>query len=298
MSRFLRRVVVSVFFTALLLALVRFHAEGKIHIFRFDDDPVGTMRTFYQPIYMPLFVEEGVGSWYGPRFHGKRTASGELYDMHDLTAAHMTLPFGTIVRVTNLQTGRSTLVRINDRGPYIPGRILDLSYAAAQELKLYGSGTAEIKLEVYRFPSGYGGEFVSSSTIGVIAIPEAENNYPFAEQQPRNDGTAIALSYDMQPVEIRVDKARVLHETDCLRDALKTLRTLKKSHSNVVLLAERGTQTTLTAEDCKKSHTGRFRLYKPTEAFQYRLAALQSQRYHLQEPSDYSGEVFIAGSRQ
>ena len=80
--------------------------------------------------------ERGIASWYGDDFHGWVTASGEIYDMHTLTAAHRTLPLGTIVRVTNVVNGRNVVIRINDRGPYVNGRILDLSYAAAKRLDM------------------------------------------------------------------------------------------------------------------------------------------------------------------
>ncbi len=80
------------------------------------------------------FVQEGLAVWYGPGFHGRKTASGEIFDMHALTAAHPTLPFGTRVRVTNLRNGRSVVVRINDRGPFGRRYIIDLSYAAARAI--------------------------------------------------------------------------------------------------------------------------------------------------------------------
>jgi len=92
--------------------------------------------------------QTGRASWYGPGFHGKRTASGERYDKHDLTAAHRTLPHGTRILVTNLSNGRSVTVRINDRGPFARGRVLDLSYAAAQEIGMIGSGTAPVRITV------------------------------------------------------------------------------------------------------------------------------------------------------
>ncbi|MER3480842.1 MAG: septal ring lytic transglycosylase RlpA family lipoprotein [Meiothermus sp.] len=91
---------------------------------------------------------EGRAAWYGAKFHRRRTASGEPYDMYALTAAHRSLPFGTRVRVTNPQNGRSVVVRINDRGPFTPGFIIDLSYAAAGRIGLKGSGT--VRLEVLR----------------------------------------------------------------------------------------------------------------------------------------------------
>ena len=95
----------------------------------------------------PEPVREGMASFYGPGFEGRATASGERFDPADLTAAHRTLPFGTRVRVTNLDNGRSVVVRINDRGPYAKGRILDLSLAAARALDMLHRGTARVRLE-------------------------------------------------------------------------------------------------------------------------------------------------------
>ena len=96
----------------------------------------------------PRESEVGVASYYGRAHDGRRTASGERFDMHAMTAAHPTLPFGTRVRVTNLENGRQAVVRINDRGPHRKKRIIDLSYAAARELGLVGAGTAKVRLEV------------------------------------------------------------------------------------------------------------------------------------------------------
>lgn len=93
-------------------------------------------------------VQTGVASWYGPDFHGKTTSNKEVYDMYDLTAAHNTLPFGTYVMVTNLNNGKSVTVRINDRGPFVKGRIIDLSYAAAKAVDMIGTGTAPVRLEI------------------------------------------------------------------------------------------------------------------------------------------------------
>jgi rare lipoprotein A len=93
-------------------------------------------------------VEHGTASWYGPGFNGHRTASGERYNMRELTAAHPSLPFGTLVEVRNLGTGHAVVVRINDRGPYAKGRVIDLSYAAAREVGVWGPGTADVELRV------------------------------------------------------------------------------------------------------------------------------------------------------
>ena len=95
-------------------------------------------------------VSQGQASWYGPGFYGNRTASGEVLRQGTLTAAHRTLPFGTKVRVTNLWNGRATVVRINDRGPFTGGRVIDLAHGAASRLGVVASGIAQVKLEVLR----------------------------------------------------------------------------------------------------------------------------------------------------
>jgi rare lipoprotein A len=95
----------------------------------------------------------GTASWYGSDFDGKPTASGEPYDMYDLTAAHLTLPLGSYVRVTNLRNGRSIVVRVNDRGPIVPGRIIDLSYGAAEALQFRARGLQRVRLDLINLPS-------------------------------------------------------------------------------------------------------------------------------------------------
>ncbi|WP_022670667.1 septal ring lytic transglycosylase RlpA family protein [Hippea alviniae] len=94
------------------------------------------------------YTQIGIASWYGPKFQGRRTANGEIYNMYAHTAASKTLPFNTIVKVINLNNGRSTIVRINDRGPFVKNRIIDLSYAAAKDIGMIGTGTAPVKVIV------------------------------------------------------------------------------------------------------------------------------------------------------
>jgi rare lipoprotein A len=96
----------------------------------------------------PGYTEEGNASWYGEPFHGRRASNGEIYDMNKLTAAHRTLPFETMVRVTNLNNGKSTVVRITDRGPFVDNRIIDLSLAAAREVDSVGPGVVPVRVEV------------------------------------------------------------------------------------------------------------------------------------------------------
>ncbi|KAK3584160.1 hypothetical protein CHS0354_035240 [Potamilus streckersoni] len=98
---------------------------------------------------------QGVASWYGPNFHGLKTANGEIYNQHEMTAAHKYLPINTLVRVTNIDNGKQTIVRINDRGPYSKGRIIDLSRAAAEQIDMVGRGTANVELEVVQYPSNF-----------------------------------------------------------------------------------------------------------------------------------------------
>lgn len=101
------------------------------------------------PVPVPAgYFEEGEASWYGAPFHGRQASNGEIYDMNKLTAAHRTLPFETVVRVTNEKNGKSTVVRITDRGPFVNNRIIDLSYAAAREIESIGPGVVPVRVEV------------------------------------------------------------------------------------------------------------------------------------------------------
>ena len=113
------------------------------------------------------FVQRGIASWYGMKFHGRRTSSGEIYDMHGMTAAHKTLPIPIYVHVKNLDNGRSTVVRVNDRGPFIDGRIIDLSYAAAKKLGVRGPGTANVEISVV-----HEGQTQPSSVVRAIPLTD------------------------------------------------------------------------------------------------------------------------------
>lgn len=104
----------------------------------------------------PESGETGLASWYGHPYHGRASASGEIYDMEQMTAAHRTLPFGTIVRVHDLDNDKSVDVRINDRGPFVDGRVIDLSHAAARAIAMIGPGTARVRLEILSAPAAVG----------------------------------------------------------------------------------------------------------------------------------------------
>jgi peptidoglycan lytic transglycosylase len=123
------------------------------------------------PLIPGTYVEQGIASWYGKPFDGRRAADGEVFDMNTLVAAHRTLPFGSIVRVTNLNNGLQTEVRIIDRGPFVEGRVLDLSRAAAQALQMIGTGTAPVRVELISDRALASGDF----TVQVGAFSQRVN---------------------------------------------------------------------------------------------------------------------------
>jgi rare lipoprotein A len=123
-----------------------------------------------QPAVPGEYVEEGVASWYGIPFNGHRTSNGEIYDMHQFTAAHRTLPFNCVVRVTNLNNGKQTEVRINDRGPFVANRVIDLSLSAAQAIEMVGTGTANVRLEILSGPNPHVGAFAVQ--VGAFKVQE------------------------------------------------------------------------------------------------------------------------------
>jgi len=125
-------------------------------------------KIYYPKKYIPIgYTQEGIASWYGPNFNGQKTSNGEIYNMYAYTAAHKTLPMNTIVKVTNLRNHKSVIVRINDRGPFVANRIIDLSYAAGKKIGLNITGTAPVKLQVIRFK---GKNYVSGYKIQIGAF--------------------------------------------------------------------------------------------------------------------------------
>jgi rare lipoprotein A len=123
------------------------------------------------PFVPGIYVEEGIASWYGVPFHGRRAANGEIFDMNMLVAAHRTLPFGSVLRVTNLNNGRQIDVRVIDRGPFVGDRVLDLARAAAVRLDMIGTGTAPIRIELLSGPIPAVGDF----TVQIAAFSDRAN---------------------------------------------------------------------------------------------------------------------------
>lgn len=150
------------------------------------------------------FREEGLASWYGKDFHGRPTANGEKYNMYGMTAAHKLLPFNTKVRVTNLENGRETTVRINDRGPFIKDRIIDLTYTAAQELGIIGPGTARVRIQtIGGVPTTAKGNLVGDFFVQIGAFGNKENAENLCRKM-RTGNTQCRLTYYSQRALWRV----------------------------------------------------------------------------------------------
>jgi rare lipoprotein A len=157
--------------------------------------PYTVMGQRYEPIQSAAgFVQNGVASWYGPNFHGKKTSNGETYNMHAMTAAHKTLPLGVYVRVHNKENGRDAIVRVNDRGPFVKNRIIDLSYAAAKKLGVDTKGTAPVRIEAlgYRQEGAGGkGEYKEPATYD-------SGNYTVQVGSFKEHANALRLSGEMK----------------------------------------------------------------------------------------------------
>jgi rare lipoprotein A len=162
-------------------------------------------------------TQEGVASWYGPGFHGKLTASGEIYDMHALTAAHRTLPLGTMVEVRNLDNGRTTVARVNDRGPHQRGRIVDLSLGAAEALAMDQAGLAHVRLTVLASPDA---PLPSSYWVQVGSFQQEENARALlSDLERRYPGTAIRAESGW--FQVRVPSGEKLRQAQALRRDLQ-----------------------------------------------------------------------------
>lgn len=161
-------------------------------------EPTARTYTVLGQTYHPLisadgFVEEGIASWYGPQFHAKRTASGEVYNMYGLTAAHRILPMQTKIRVTNLENGKSVVLRVNDRGPFVNDRVVDLSYAAAQKLDVVRPGTARVRVEALgRWPGGIPGRFFVQ--VGAFSLRDNADKMMREMQGTGYKGTRVVLA--------------------------------------------------------------------------------------------------------
>lgn len=158
-------------------------------------------KTYTPMTALKPYKARGHASWYGKRYHGKRTASGEIYDMYSMTAAHPTLPIPSYVRVTNLQNGNSAVVRINDRGPFLENRLIDLSYVAAYKLGVLANGSARVEVESIipgRFGSADPPAMTRKQTSGEPKVASSEDNGKFYLQLAAFGSAHNAQSYLMQ----------------------------------------------------------------------------------------------------
>jgi len=159
------------------LLLVLFLASCSAHTTKVIDTPeTRELKGWQKPYevdgqrYQPLrdhqgFTQQGIASWYGDKFHGRLTSNGETYDMYAMTAAHKTLPLGVEVRVTNHRNGKAVVVRINDRGPFVAGRVIDLSFTAAKELDIVDQGTAPVDIVALGYPQQQGSQKIYSTPV-------------------------------------------------------------------------------------------------------------------------------------
>jgi rare lipoprotein A len=209
--------------------------------------PYKVFGKWYQPLPDSKgFRQRGIASWYGKDFHGKKTANGEIYDMYAMTAAHKTLPLGTYVRVHNLENNRKLEVRINDRGPFVRGRIIDLSYTAAKDIGIAGPGTARVEVVALGTPvSTDGGSsrsyvpgdyFSGNFTFQIGAFVNREN----AEKQKRELEKKYKYAHitvfdrgDQVYYRVRVGRFTSLEEA-----VKQELILIEDGYSNAILIAE------------------------------------------------------------
>jgi rare lipoprotein A len=180
----------------------------------------------------PLLTQVGIASWYGAPYHNRAGSNGEIYNMHAMTAAHRTLPLGSIVRVTDLHTRASTLVRITDRGPFIEGRIIDLSQAAAKRIGMLQAGTTEVRVELLKTPVPLDGSGRWAVQIGAFEREQAARH--LAEHLSRRYHSARVLTFN-SPVgdwwvrvrvkdDLRARAEQVIHETRTSEGAVFLVR--------------------------------------------------------------------------
>jgi rare lipoprotein A len=186
-------------------------AKKSSSSFQYNMKPYTVFGKTYNPSFVSIGEEfNGIASWYGPDFHGKKTANGEMYDMNADTAAHKTLPMNTIVRVTNLNNNKSVVVRINDRGPFVDGRIIDLSYSAGKMVGLEHTGTAPVRLTVLGFDGKLAKKEehttrqISNIAVQIGAFRNKSGADSFAAANASVNGTykAVVKTYDLQGMPI------------------------------------------------------------------------------------------------
>ena len=208
--------------------------------------PYKVLGKWYQPLpHSEGFRQRGIASWYGREFHWKKTSNGEIYNMHAMTAAHKTLPLGTYVRVNNLENNRSAVVRINDRGPFVRGRIIDLSYAAANAIGIVDSGTAWVEVVALGKPASTAGKAPAYTPedyshgnftfqVGAFVNREnAERQKRQLEQRYKNAHITVYDRGDQIFYRVRVGRFTTLEEAVQQEEIL-----IQDGYPNAMLVAE------------------------------------------------------------
>ena len=198
------------------------------------------------------FRERGVASWYGSKFHGRETSSGEPFDMHALTAAHRHLPLPTFVRVSDVDTGASVIVKVNDRGPFVDDRVIDLSYAAALRLGMLGNGTAEVTVEALSMhapegpaeraapaPFGGGERAVAPALVQLGAFADGANAEALARRLAPSLGGELDVHYDPARALYRV-RTRPIADERALESTLRNLAAAGVDGYAVLTVAREG----------------------------------------------------------
>lgn len=239
----------------LVSGLFLFLVQGCFNSKKLPDRPPGyskpyrVMGKWYQPIpYSEGFQQQGIASWYGKKFHGRKTSSGEIYNMYAVSAAHKTLPLGTYVRVHNLNNNKKLDVRINDRGPFVRGRIIDLSYMAAKKIGMAEAGTAQVKIVALGAPGGTSSQskavasyipidyYRGNFTIQVGAFSKRQNAEKFRQkldQKYKNAHITIGQIGDEKIYRVRVGKSRTLKQAVEYENIL-----IQNGHSDAFVVAE------------------------------------------------------------
>lgn len=208
--------------------------------------PYKVYGNWYQPLpHADNFIQRGKASWYGKKFHGRKTSSGEIYDMYSISAAHKTLPFGTKVRVHNLDNNKKIDIRINDRGPFARGRIIDLSYAAAKEIGIVGPGTAYVEISAIDCNSQPSGKkkndfavdfFTGNFTIQVGAFSDFNNAARLKsklDQRFRNAHISLVSNGCETMYRVRVGRCSSLAQAEKYENVL-----MQKGFNDIFTVAE------------------------------------------------------------
>jgi len=197
---------------------------------------------------LSAWQQKGLASWYGGKYQGRQTANGEIFNTYEMTAAHKTLPFNTVLNVKNLDNGKVTRVRINDRGPFIKGRIIDLSKAAASKLNMVHSGTARVVISVVKYPENIGKKSVTPSSVTTISVTTGKKTGKTATPVPET--TPLFRKEDLLKIAGRNRQSEqsertVTDHTNYFKIQIASFKNRDNAEKTVAALKNRGLPVTL-----------------------------------------------------